>query len=100
VLQRDEGAWPDRRTARGDRGPNVAVTGGRRHRRVARARFGQGRCDRAVKMGLTGGVLLQCRVAWVKRFEPFQNLNSSNKLKIFQTLTDPKNTFPCSKKFK
>jgi hypothetical protein len=36
----------------------------------------------------------------VKRFEPFQNLNGSNKFKTFQTLTDPKSTFPYLEKLK
>jgi hypothetical protein len=30
--------------------------------------------------------LLQCRAMWVKRFEPFQNLNGSNKFETLKSL--------------
>jgi hypothetical protein len=50
-----EGPWPDRRAA--SNGPGTALMGD---------------TSRQGRWRLTGGPPLQCRAAWVKRFEPIQ----------------------------
>jgi hypothetical protein len=81
----------DRRAALGDRGPDVVATGGRWHRCVARARFGQGR-----KRPLTGGPCYYS-IGWrgQMRFESDSNdfKQISNDFKTIQTSFDPNRTF-------
>jgi hypothetical protein len=78
----------DRRAALGDRGPDVVATGGRWHRCVARARFGQGR-----KRPLTDGPCyysIGCVVKWDLNLiqmtsNKFQMISKPFKLHSIQT---------------